>query len=221
MSALKKLMQARIALQGKEMKKSGENKFAGYKYFELGDFIPHTMQIFAELDLASVVTFTDTTATLTITDCEDSTTVVITSPVAEASLKGAHAIQNLGAAQSYLRRYLWLCAMEIVEHDAVDGSEPEKKADKPEPKPKPPNIDKKPGDWQMGVRLKPDGDLSDWLMVINAAASTAIGMAESADDIMAIFRRNKTLWDEVKKQDEEAFKDMMAKFTEAKKKFGG
>lgn len=218
MSALKKLMQARIALQQKDLKKSGENKFAGYKYFELGDFIPQTMQIFADLDLASVVTFEHNIATLTITDCEDSTTVVITSPVAEANLKGAHAIQNLGAAQSYLRRYLWLCAMEIVEHDAIDSSEPSKQE---KAKPKPPNVSGEPGGWQLSVSLKPDGELSDWIMAINAASSLALGMAESTDDVMAIFRRNKALWDEVKKQDAEAFKDMMAKFTEAKKKFGG
>jgi hypothetical protein len=213
MSALKKLMQARIALQGKDLKKSGENKFAKYKYFELGDFIPQTMQIFASLDLASVVSFTDTIATLTITDCEDSTSVVITSPVAAADLKGAHAIQNLGAAQSYLRRYLWLAAMEIVEHDAIDSSEPKTKS-------KPPSVFGEPGGWQLGVTLKPDGELSDWIMAIDAASTLALGMAESSDDVMAIFKRNKVLWDEVKKQDPDAFKDMMAKFTNAKQKFG-
>ena len=40
MSAHEKLMDARIKLQGMELRKSGENKFAGYKYFELGDFLP-------------------------------------------------------------------------------------------------------------------------------------------------------------------------------------
>ena len=40
MSVHKKLMQARIRLQSAPLKKTGENKFAGYKYFELGDFLP-------------------------------------------------------------------------------------------------------------------------------------------------------------------------------------
>ena len=40
MSVHKKLMQARIELQGKTMSKSGLNKFAGYSYFELSDFLP-------------------------------------------------------------------------------------------------------------------------------------------------------------------------------------
>ena len=38
MSVYKKLQEARIKLQNTELKKSGHNKFAGYKYFELGDF---------------------------------------------------------------------------------------------------------------------------------------------------------------------------------------
>ena len=43
-------------------------------------------------------------------------------------LKGCHPIQNLGAVQTYIRRYLWVTAMEIVEHDALDSSAPIKEA---------------------------------------------------------------------------------------------
>ena len=57
MSAHAKLMKARIKLQGMELRKSGENKFAGYKYFELGDFLPQVQQIFHDLGLCSVVSF--------------------------------------------------------------------------------------------------------------------------------------------------------------------
>ena len=58
MTVHKKLMEARIKLQGMELKKSGENKFAGYKYFELGDFLPQTQQIFYDLKLCSIVSLT-------------------------------------------------------------------------------------------------------------------------------------------------------------------
>ncbi len=40
MGVYKKLMQARLELQETNLTKSGHNKFAGYKYFELGDFLP-------------------------------------------------------------------------------------------------------------------------------------------------------------------------------------
>ena len=116
----KKIMQARVSLQQSKLTKSGNNKFAGYKYFELGDFLPAAQQIFVELGLCGIVSFGAEEATLTITDTEDNSHLVITSPMSTAALKGCHAVQNLGAVQTYIRRYLWVAALEIVEHDAID-----------------------------------------------------------------------------------------------------
>ena len=124
MGVHKKLMDARILLQQAPLKKSGHNKFAGYSYFELGDFLPTINQIFAKVGLCGVVSFDKELATLTITDTEDSTEIKLTSPMADANLKGCHPIQNLGAVETYTRRYLWVSAMEIVEHDALDSSAP-------------------------------------------------------------------------------------------------
>ena len=126
MSVYKKLAKARVMLQGIEMTKSGHNKFAGYKYFELGDFMPHINRIFDELGLCGYVSFYKEEAILQIvdTDAPETNSIVITSPMAEAALKGTHPIQNLGAVETYQRRYLWVTALEIVEHDALDSSEP-------------------------------------------------------------------------------------------------
>jgi hypothetical protein len=124
MGVHKKLMEARILLQQAPLKKSGHNKFAGYSYFELGDFLPTINQIFSRVGLCGVVSFDKELATLTITDTEDSTEIKLTSPMADANLKGCHPIQNLGAVETYTRRYLWVSAMEIVEHDALDSSAP-------------------------------------------------------------------------------------------------
>ncbi len=120
----KKLMQARVELQAMPLKKSGHNKFAGYQYFELGDFLPQINEIFHGQGLCGVISYDTDYASLTITDVDDGTNIVITSPMVEANLKGAHAIQNLGAVETYQRRYLWMTAMEIVEHDALDSSAP-------------------------------------------------------------------------------------------------
>jgi hypothetical protein len=122
MTAHQKLMEARIALQGKKLAKTGKNKFAGYSYFELGDFLPTVQEIFLDLGLCGVISYGVEKADLTICDVgnpEDK--IIISSPMSSASLKGAHDIQNLGAVQTYLRRYLWVTAMEIVEHDALDA----------------------------------------------------------------------------------------------------
>ena len=131
MSVHKKLMEARLQLQNAPLKKSGENKFAGYKYFELGDFLPTVQTIFSGLGLCGVVSYTADIAKLTITSIEDGTSLEITSPMGSAALKGCHEVQNIGAVETYQRRYLWVTAMEIVEHDVLDAvtgsSEPVKK----------------------------------------------------------------------------------------------
>ena len=129
MSVFKKLSKARVMLQQVEMTKSGNNKFAGYKYFELADFMPHINRIFDELGLVGVVSYTNELATLNIYDIDGGEPIVITSPMAEATLKGYHPVQNLGAAETYQRRYLWVTALEIAEHDALDSSEPVKQVD--------------------------------------------------------------------------------------------
>jgi len=122
MNVYKKLNAARMTLQKWDLSKSGHNKFAGYKYFELGDFLPAINTIFDAVGLCGVVSFTADLATLTIADIEDGSQVVITSPMGSAALKGCHEVQNIGAVETYQRRYLWVTAMEIVEHDALDAT---------------------------------------------------------------------------------------------------
>jgi len=125
MKIYKKLMTARLELQKKKLNKSGHNKFAGYKYFELSDFLPEVQNIFNDVGLCSIISFTKEYATLTIFDVENPTdSIVFSSPMADANLKGTHPIQNLGAVETYSRRYLYVTALEIVEHDALDASEP-------------------------------------------------------------------------------------------------
>jgi hypothetical protein len=132
MPVLRKLNEARAKFHAAEIKKTGHNKFAGYNYFELADFVVPALTIFNELDLCAVVSFDASHARMTIADLEDGSEVVITSPMSSAALKGCHEVQNLGAVQTYLRRYLWVAALEIVEHDAIDSSEgASKKTDKP------------------------------------------------------------------------------------------
>ena len=123
MSVYKKLNQARHAFHSRQLKKSGLNKFAGYQYFELSDFIVPALNIFHELDLAATISFGKEIAEMKIVDVENPQDfIVITSPMSTAALKGCHEVQNLGAVQTYIRRYLWVAALEIVEHDALDAT---------------------------------------------------------------------------------------------------
>lgn len=123
MNVYEKLNAAREEFHRAKLKKTGQNKFAGYQYFELGDFIIPALEIFKKHNLASVISFGLTEATMQIVDTEfPEQRIVITSPMSTAALKGCHEVQNLGAVQTYLRRYLWVAALEIVEHDALDAT---------------------------------------------------------------------------------------------------
>lgn len=124
MSIFKKLADARTEFHSRKLSKSGHNKFAGYRYFELADFVIAGMDCMRLAGLVPVISFTETVATMTIHEVDGDGTIVITSPMSSAALKGCHEVQNLGAVQTYLRRYLWTAALEVLEHDAVDSSAP-------------------------------------------------------------------------------------------------
>jgi len=213
MTVHKKLMAARVALQGIELRKSGQNKFAGYSYFELGDFLPHIQKIFNNIGLCGVVSYNTEYATLCITDVEDGTVIVITSPMAEANLKGTHPIQNLGAVETYQRRYLWMTAMEIVEHDILDASEPVREAPKkiepkPEPEPEKPKLKQKPlpipppfkndmVQWQIKVTESTE---DNWIDIVMDAAKVCLELTKSADDVKNIYQVNRALFDKLKNE---------------------
>ncbi len=123
MNVYTKLNHARERFHSRQLKKSGHNKFANYYYFELGDFVIPALEIFKDVGLTSVISFDSEYATMSIvnTDKPDES-ITISSPMSTAALKGCHEVQNLGAVQTYLRRYLWVAALEIVEHDALDAT---------------------------------------------------------------------------------------------------
>ena len=229
MSVHKKLMEARIELQGTQLKKSGFNKFAGYSYFELGDFLPTIQAIFNRLGLCGVVSYSIEYATLTITDTEDGTVIVITSPMAEANLKGTHPIQNLGAVETYSRRYLWMTAMEIVEHDVLDASTGYEETAKPKAEPAktaatpaakaPTKVEGKDTEWQLKVVAKPDGDHGEWSQLIIDATMLQLEQAKTEEQVMNIFKTNRNIYDEVKSGSPTAYDVLMSEFKTARNKF--
>lgn len=130
MNIYEKLNKAKLALQAAGLKKSGKNDFAKYEYFELSDFLPTIIQLEHEIGFTCAVSFGIEQATLDIVNTEKpDESILFTSPMSSASLKGMHDVQNLGAVQTYLRRYLYVSAFEIVEHDAID--KPSVKAESP------------------------------------------------------------------------------------------
>lgn len=206
MSVHKKLMQARVMLQAREIKKSGHNKFSGYHYFELGDFLPHVQSIFNELGLCGVVSFNRDYAELAITDVEDGTQIIIQSPMAAAELKGAHPIQQMGAIQTYQRRYLWMAALEIVEHDVLDAT---------------PGVDKRPAKAEAAPKpsLVIPSDVADWSQAVIDVTTTALDVVGSAAEVMEVFKKNRSTYEELKAKNPDAYEQLMALFKTMKESF--
>jgi hypothetical protein len=127
MNIYEKLSIARVQLQEAELKKTGENKFAKFKYYELADILPAINSINKELKLISLFEFDSENATLKLINCERSDEVIsFEIPNVPAQMKGANPIQELGATSTYLRRYLYLNAYEIQEADVVDSLDKDK-----------------------------------------------------------------------------------------------
>jgi hypothetical protein len=125
MNVYEKLNAARQDFHGMKLEKTGHNKFAGYKYFELGDFLIPALSVFKKHGLCGHVSFGEKVATMKVVNTEKpDECITFESPMGSAALKGCHEVQNVGAVETYQRRYLWVAALEIVEHDALDSSEP-------------------------------------------------------------------------------------------------
>jgi hypothetical protein len=205
MSVYKKLQTARLRLVNTNITKSGKNKFAGYEYFELGDFIPAIHKIFDEVGLCGAFTFSGDVAHLCIYDTElEEKAVIFSCPVVQAENVKGQAIQNLGSTITYLRRYLWLMAMEIVEHDSVDAS-PEFKQP----------VAKGVVVWKDVVKVDPNVTLTvDSLIDFAEVATSLAGLS-------SLWKSNQKQIDEMKVSQPEEFKRLQSKFADLKLKLKG
>lgn len=106
----------------KNIKKSGQNKFANYTYYELADITPELIELCNTHKLFTGFSFDKELATLTVINIEQpKETVVYTSPMEELEIKGANKIQALGGTETYQRRYLYMAAFDIIENDMFDA----------------------------------------------------------------------------------------------------
>lgn len=118
-----KLAEARVEFMKSATKKSGYNKFANFAYFELSDIIPVITPIFAKMGLLTQMYVTETEAVMTVYNTANPVEqIVFSSPVRFPELKGQNAIQVLGSCHTYLRRYLWMLVLDIVECDGIDAT---------------------------------------------------------------------------------------------------
>ena len=123
-----KINEVKTELLTANLKKSWKNKFAGYEYFELSDFLPFIVQACNKIWIFTSVSFTEEVATLKVVNCENPAQFIeITSPMKELELKGCNQIQALWGVETYQRRYLYMSLFDIVENDMFDATTTEEK----------------------------------------------------------------------------------------------
>lgn len=153
MNIYKKIQKVKKELSERELKKSGKNDFSGFSYYELGDFLPSIIELCNKYGLFTKINFernysmnkVSTNADDTSTEYKSDGEIAVLTiknidkideketyscDVKELNLKGANSIQNYGGVQTYLRRYLYMNAFDIVEADMFDAAEFEKKKKK-------------------------------------------------------------------------------------------
>lgn len=121
MNIYEKIQKVKEEFLAKNIKKSGQNKFAGFSYYELSDITPPLIELCNKYKLFTAFRFTNEEAVLEIVNIEEPKEVQLySSPMEELELKGCNKIQALGGTETYQRRYLYMAAFDIIEADLFD-----------------------------------------------------------------------------------------------------
>lgn len=125
-----KLIKARAQFLNSDVQKTGKNMHLSFKYFELEDIVPTATRIFAEQGLIGVVNFTADTATMNIVNTDNPEEVItfvapfnqIAPIMSNAGKQATNEMQALGSSITYMRRYLYMIALDICESDSIDAN---------------------------------------------------------------------------------------------------
>lgn len=125
-----KLIKAREQFLNSDVQKTGKNMHLSFKYFELDDIVPTAIRIFATIGLVPVVNFTTDTATMTIVNTDNpEDTVAFVAPfnqiapiMSNTGKQATNEMQALGSSITYMRRYLYMMALDICESDSIDAN---------------------------------------------------------------------------------------------------
>lgn len=130
MNIYQKLLKARAMFLEADVKKTGKNMYLSFKYFELEDIVPTATRIFGEVGIVPLVNFTADTATMTIVNTDNpEETVTFVSPfnqiapiVSNTGKQATNEMMALGSSITYMRRYLYMIALDICESDGIDAN---------------------------------------------------------------------------------------------------
>lgn len=135
-SIYEKLQRVRVDVQNAGAKKGGRNKFGGYDYFELPDFLPYANLAFEKNRATPVFNAYAEYADLTIYDWDSDAEIYFRTESADATVYNSKTgkpanleIQYLGSTHTYLKRYLYMHVLELAEHDGLEATTADPKYD--------------------------------------------------------------------------------------------
>ncbi len=120
------IISIRVKLQNAKLKKSGKNKFAGFDYFELADFLPKLNELMLEEKINDKFYINDNLAILELQKNEEVNVytmpfVLFSTPLNKNGSPSMQDIQYLGALNTYYKRYLYLNAFGITDGEVIDS----------------------------------------------------------------------------------------------------
>lgn len=120
------IIQIRVDLQKSKIKKSGKNKYAGFEYYELADFLPRLNELMLQYGINDKFTIEEDKATLTLIKGEETQSYNIPferfdTPLNKNGSPSMQDIQYLGALNTYYKRYLYLNAFGITDGEVIDS----------------------------------------------------------------------------------------------------
>lgn len=130
---MKRVQYLKVWLWRQGLKKTGENTYNKFKYFQLPDFLPLVNEKMFELDMFSTfeiltpvidagtgAMLDPETARLTICDVNGKEpSIKVEAPTKENTM-GSNPIQNEGGKHTYMHRYLWIDLLCLAEGDEID-----------------------------------------------------------------------------------------------------
>ena len=130
MNVYQKLLKARALFLGSNAQKSGKNFQLSFKYFELDDIVPIVTKIFEDVGLISLVSFEEEKAVMRILNTDNPDEVAsfttpfkpLTPIISNSGKQATNEMQALGSSITYMRRYLYMIALDICEPDDVEPS---------------------------------------------------------------------------------------------------
>lgn len=130
LNVYQKLQMARAKFLSSGVKKTGKNIHLEFTYFELVDIVPVAERIFSEVGLLGVPRFESEIAYMDIIDIdhpEQFAPITFYAPfsqiepiVSNSGKEVTNKMQALGSSITYMRRYLWQLALDIIETDDID-----------------------------------------------------------------------------------------------------